>query len=773
MTEHSHVIESYGRLRLKWGGSRRSQGGINAIRGFDYQLLSTLLKLAESGAQSTHVSSEQLSDITEIQNSKIIVTQSKLTLSSKTVNEALDELWELFLLISGDFSELKSVVCFSIQCSRQELKKPRTSIDNWGAKAKNECEHSLVDDFLSKITVRIESEVFDRLIQVLINEYAIERPYASVDEWLGSLYRAISDNSQETVCNHINARLADFKSEKNAKDKRRSFYLWKDSDIPPERVISEPSPEKAILVGQLPQIHHLKEGRFAERGAYKAIYDDFFAWAESSSYACDSGKIPVYWLCGRSGSGKSAALLHLLSKIKGEVTETTIAWFRNNASALDGFLQYVPDLISNQKKLYLALDDPFSYENQVEFTRVIKQILTEFEYLLNSDPDQRLPCIICCGPDEQLEWCREQLADELLIHSYRLDDETVDDIEELKLWYQERTGVPVVEQQHAESDVLLVQVFQWVANESLTDFAKRFKKRLDDERWECESTTPYHLLGTILYANRLYARFPSEGYSEIICKDPYLERAMSIISSEDHHISLDDDGFGIRLTHPKLSDILYRQWYPNRRDKPFRRQQLQQWLEVSEKFGRNPSEAYAPLWVLANLSKPGQANDIESRIELIKEDVIEFLPQYYRNKIDAADQLTFLPVWTTLDGNLGLGLSPSPLSLILDILSTRKVEETGYRLCCHKLIENYDRLGQEDKNKAKELIRGTANSHEWPALAADYAFRIGLDGIYEVVADFVLSQPLSSASKKLVHMALSNRERFGKGGCSGIVNLAT
>jgi hypothetical protein len=101
--------------------SKRAEGGLYSLSGFDFELRLYLAKLVESlCAEEEAPLLEAFSDIAEKISSNIVLTQVKRTLNKTRLREAADE-----IAVIDDFLEkhdpgLRSSARFQIVCSRRD-----------------------------------------------------------------------------------------------------------------------------------------------------------------------------------------------------------------------------------------------------------------------------------------------------------------------------------------------------------------------------------------------------------------------------------------------------------------------------------------------------------------------------------------------------------------------------------------------------------------------------------------------------------------------------
>jgi len=746
------LFQNYNQLVAEWASTRRGAGGVNAIKGFNFQLLSAIKKIALVNNLNTIVTTEEISDITEFNLNTIIITQAKYCITSGSVTSALNELWDIYNLIIKSYPSLIGFIEFKILGQRKQLNNVEKSIVSWKKRKSSNDNKSDIDSFVKKVSATVESNPYEEIIQLLIVEYSAENPWAIVDGWIGKLYKSISNGTVESICTDIRFELQLFKNKKRSESQKLSFYLWQESDLPPVNIKKEEDLHKACIVGENPRKSHLIEGRFASRGIYNDIYQTFCSWLENNNEK-SGGKLPVFWISGRSGSGKSVALLHLLSMIKSGERESIVAWFGNKPSSLNSFLPYLDELCEYHEKSYLCFDDPYVYERQEIFDKNVLLLADLAERLVDKDLELNIPFILCCGPDEQLDWCEDNLGDYLEIKKYRLRDENRNDIEEIKKWYEKRTGVSVP-QSNDSNEMLLVQaLFEWSSNETLKDFARNFRKRLSDNRWDHQNISPFEFVSNVLAVNRLYALFPIKKVDEICEADPKLAKAIYQLEKDEHHLTLKQDDLGVKLTHPHLADVLYREWYGNPSDSQFRKNHLRDWISFVEKESFSAKSSLLPLWVIEKLSNPnfkGEGSTIP-RINLVFDDIKAILPSFYEKHVNLDAPLSYLPVWTSLDYNFKLQLEPSPLNLIGENLIVENIDEIGFRLSCHKVIEYYEFSNTLSREHLHLILRSCKNWRGWSYVFFDYVRRLGINNIEDVILELIQNDPENPTLIKISH----------------------
>jgi Caspase domain len=180
-----------------------------------------------------------------------------------------------------------------------------------------------------------------------------------------SIERGYDAESRETI----------FKGEINNLQPPEGIIAWEEKYQPPKVV-----QEGLFLTGARPKLHNLEKGYFCPRKIYQDIADQV---EESLEEGLDSNdevhKLKMYWIGGRSGSGKSIALLYTLS-ILYERGYKGILWLgdRSDTSKLKKGIRYAKQLAENNDgTILIGIDDPHIPAHQEEAINHWKEALGE------------------------------------------------------------------------------------------------------------------------------------------------------------------------------------------------------------------------------------------------------------------------------------------------------------------------------------------------------------------------------------------------------------
>ncbi|MBB4081414.1 hypothetical protein [Brevundimonas lenta] len=657
------------------------------MAGFDYQIAQTLHRIIRSEALGEgFVLMEALSDIVESDGGGLIVSQIKRTLSSGAVIKALEELWSIDALTRKEAPEILDLVRFQVQGARSELSNIAGTIKRWTpAGAFNAAE---LTAFKGRLTTSVSAAPRLEAIRLLIEEFSDSSAQSTVDEFSGRLLRAENPALVAAAVDDFRLHLSGLRA--TAAQRKRDFRIWGADDRAPVVVELEPNLREAVRIGERLGIPDLVAGRLARRRVYAQVHQAAEAWLSDIPPATE--KLPCFWVGGRSGAGKSAALLHLLASLHHENPERVILWLGSRPERLSEAVARFRDTALAGRQIIVALDDPLAPSRQDAFAEAAQNASEEWSRISGQATTEPLlpPVIVACGPSEQREYGEENLFAELDIHPFDLPKESVADLKELADWYESRTGRAAP---NLEGDVLLVQrFFEWNRGE-IPDFAKRFRERLQGMSRPNQSVTAFEVVARVLAFGRLYTDYPVIALEAARAADDDLARDLDQLASADDHLSFQDEEGGVRLTHPHLADAIYRQWFGRRTDRHHRKRHLADGLRGA--LGRHdlaPEIRTAPLWAIARLVRTrfgsrGVEADLRERADLIRSELVELLPEIYAEIVRDVEPLTDLPIWAILDSDLALGLSPAPSRILIETLATTAVPGRGLRLTCHTLLK--------------------------------------------------------------------------------------
>lgn len=746
------------RLRRLWAARPEGRGGAAALAGFSFQLASALVALARAGTGARHptVFVEALSDIVSAEGGYLVITQTKLTLDSTPLRKALNELWEINALASLETPDLALYLRYSVLTSNKALKDVEAALARW--QPENAVDAESVEAFRARVSVRVDADPRQTLATHLVNAFGDPDPFGRAEKWLGRLLSEPTPQGFEESCRSIMTDLAAL--EMAARERTHRFHIWETSDCPPSEPQFEADPGKATLVGQTPHRKYLAEGRFARRWFYGTLLEKAEEWLAHDKLRND-GRLPVFWISGRSGTGKSVALLHLLADLHREDKQQVIIWLDQQADRLAEAVPWARPFFAESREVIFASDDPYTPERYQRVAAAIDDALRELDSIVVAYPNAPRPALIFCGPTEQSQFFEDNLTDRVLIETFPLPAESQHDIDELREWYVRRTGrtdLPVGD----AGNILIVQLFfEWATGQPIKEFAQRFRQRLEGMMRSDASRTIFSVVAEILALNRLYALFPAQSIDEELERDPDLGSAFDRLKDQDRHLSFDAEKDGYRLTHPHLANAIYTTWFGREDDRRYRKAHLRTGIDAALKNGGTPAQRFAPLWAVARLMSGRVRGGPETaqRLALIEPELRELLIVLYAGQFTTSPSpLVELPVWTDLDPQLGLHLEPPPIRLLASAVRGAAEDAAGLRLSCHKLLEHKD-LHPEGASIVAGILNKYRTWFEWQPVAADYLAAVGVAGIEPSLRECVAREWRRSTTRTLVGTCIRHADR--------------
>lgn len=739
----------FDRLRQAWSTRREATGGLAALAGFNFQLAAALLELAKPKAQQSpsDIFVETLSDFATKNRDFVVVTQCKLTLDSSAFRKALEELWEIDLLASTVTPKLQPQLRYFILTSEQILQKVAAALARW--QPEGTFQPVALQAFRERVSVRVEADPRQALATHLVNAFGEPDPFTKVDRWLGQLLSNPTIGGLKATCSSITTELVAMDAA--ARERAIRFHIWEAAERAPREIQLEANPDKATLTGQIPQRKHLVEGRFARRWFYEALGHETEAFLAKAYENADS-RFSVLWIAGRSGAGKSVALLHLIADLHQADDRRVIIWLDQQADRLNEALRWARPFFADNREIILAADDPYTPDRYQRVSASIESAMREFDAVFAAHPNAKRPVLMFAGPTEQSHFFQDDHSDQVILQSFSLPTETQQDYNELRDWYLKRTGhttLPVGE----TKNILIVQLFfEWVTGQPIREFAQRLRSRLEGMARATSARTIFDIVSEILAFNRLYALFPSHSVVLELEQNPEIGSAFDLLNEEEKHLTFDAEKGGYRLTHPHLANAIYTTWFGRDQDRRHRKLHLRAGIEAGLAFKGSISRKFATLWAIARVASNGTRDEPDAieRLALIKTELRELLLEIYANQFVKTDQpLVDLPVWSDLDRYLELKLQPRPIDLIAATVPTAEQNALGLRLSCHKLLQHHNLHVDAAFIVAQALIKHRG-WFEWQSVAIDFVNTIGVAPIEAPLLELVSSQWTKPATRDLI-----------------------
>jgi serine/threonine protein kinase len=509
--------------------------------------------------------------------------------------------------------------------------------------------------------------------------------------------------------------------------------LWSSAFQPPAKV----SRGKLLRPGALPAPVHLSDGLFAPREeVYGPIRSAVSAWLAKQKGRQVSDRVPVFWIAGPSGAGKSIALLHIVAALHRDGVGP-IFWLGRALDNLGAVLQYAARSETTRGPTLIGLDDPF---------RPAVGLRLWLEALEGRGVVGQSPALVCCGPTEQLDAFRQELAEYVEIEHYTLES-AAPDMWELQDWYRARTGItPPLP---SKSDPLVLQLFfEWQKSESLDEFAQRLRRRLRDaDAGQGRSPTFVDVFGRMTAINRLYLGYPRQAYLRLL--EPAAQDFLTRLMQEEYleEMTSQDDGSaggGIRVAHPQLADAIFESWFPSPARAEERAAVTIQSVEDCLTYGATDQDRVAPLMVIARALRRKStkaatpARDptpllgsrhvrtvprtLDPRIELRLPLRDEHIQQLYDRRYIGVEPGELVG-WLAIQSQLARRLEPDPMQSVLARMTPAALRSDPQWLleCSRELLRRtVDQSQSEVLERLREALSETLSDRipAWPAFAA-------------------------------------------------------
>lgn len=519
----------------------RARGGIYALSGFNYQLRFYLYRFIDSLlaggcnlAQEGGIFIEALSDLAEQrENGALICVQIKRTLTKETLKSAAEEVSAIQKFLEKHDPALASQARFELVASRSE-KELQWSDLPVSHPARATINLLLLQERL--IAPRIEPDPWWNAVVALWSHL-----YDPYDFLRYALDKALSRDLSATDAQRIRDDISE------------RFKAHRISHTPPGQILTpedfKPTakPGSILEIGREITLARLRDQQYMPRPErLENVFHALLQHKENNLLNLRN-EVPVFWLNGRSGVGKSVLLLQAVELLveQGE----RVLWLKGQAELLEPALQRIVASPQENRLDFIAIDDLYDRDARETLD------LNRLRGFIEEQSDQTWPIILTCGPTE--------FADAFEVDArhqgFKLHRETVDlisdeEVASIATWYKTRTGK---ESQRGEAyhqavehkNGLFVSLAVELAHGDLKAFALRFAERVRLNNLDKALLLPLSL-------NRLYLKAPYDWLTE---QD---REHLATLNTEGDFNFLEDgkdefDAKIVRLTHPHLADALY------------------------------------------------------------------------------------------------------------------------------------------------------------------------------------------------------------------------
>ncbi|WP_420132482.1 hypothetical protein [Rhodopseudomonas sp.] len=310
------LANNYAELRKLWSHDerRRADGGWWSLSGFSIQAtiaLDLFVRRALIEGASEAYAFEAVSDLS-VAGDKVSLTQVKRTLTRSTLAAAVDEARIILDLCSPAFAHKLE---FQIICERDETGlKPSdlTPSEVFDDPAATRVElHKVLERFNPTAPVKVMSSPGLSLRRTLLSA-GVRDPDRVARNALGTLFDSFDGRDRDGVERALMRAISDIRANVRAEDVCPGRLLT------PDMFERRAGRVKSLFVRARPRLSDLVGGRFLDRSdALRPLVEAAEAWLAGldQSYAEDDLRLPILWLGGRPGDGKSVLTLQLLEQL--------------------------------------------------------------------------------------------------------------------------------------------------------------------------------------------------------------------------------------------------------------------------------------------------------------------------------------------------------------------------------------------------------------------------------------------------------------------------
>ena len=305
------------------------------------------------------------------------------------------------------------------------------------------------------------------------------------------------------------------------------------------------SASSAILIGRRPRLADLNGGRFRTRGELlhdaETAVQTWITHVEQTDK--DDVQLPVFWIEGRPGDGKSVLLLQLVRSL---LTEGGLPLITELSTRDE-----IVDWLAAQPRADRASDHPpgFSFAFVDDFYGKFDR--NEVGEIISRAFHRGAPraAIITCGPTvERIDWTNQS---RVKIEHFRVPEPSVEEMTAFDSWYRELTGQSIPPRLASRGKLLVEWLIELAGGQLDHDFAGNLKATL-------ERLDVFGAVFMVTAVNALDIAAPLA-----LRDDIGVRRAFDLLEQQamDHlELRADEDQGGIYMLHPALVWPLFKLW---------------------------------------------------------------------------------------------------------------------------------------------------------------------------------------------------------------------
>lgn len=511
-------------------GRHRAVGGRRALDGFRYQLALSLERFfdrLDSGQVPGDSAFEGLSDLAHRDDDLTYLVQMKTTLRRSSWRHAVDEMLAIDAFLEGEYPALRPAVRFAVWCRRLESTGDLTALT---------AEELGLDDGLAERWRQLAPRVgpievrADPFLSLVVRYFGrLDNAFLTFEAMLGRLLRQLSEGLDS---GQINTSLLDLWSHHRETREKPPGRL-----LAPQDFQQEDEEDDLVLVGDRPFLEDLRRGCFMpRRRRLDEVLEAIDRLLPETTSSQRRRRLPVVWIDGAPGMGKSVLLLQTLEELVNG-RQLTVHRLSPSPRSLARALELWH---RDDQPVIIAIDDIFAP------TQRRREDWQEVHHAISDHRWQVLPLLLTCGPTDYREaFAREARREGTLrLETVTLTPLSEDERRDYGRWYGEHTGSPAppVEDDNFATAAFLLQLTHRGEAPNVEQFAERLA-----ERFRSQSLLDDMLV--LLAANVLGIHPPKEVFNP---GGDFLESLL-----REGVLRWVDEPRSLCMLHPRLATSLY------------------------------------------------------------------------------------------------------------------------------------------------------------------------------------------------------------------------
>lgn len=537
-------------LLQQWGTSRRASGGLWALAGFSFQAAIYLQRFFQNLLDGNNPTSlaciELLSDILVPEVSSFELIQVKRVLTVTSLKASLREAYEIAALCASGFLER---LTFRIACLRRDTDMnprdldpaavvgPDVDLSVWAA---------MIASFDAPDAICVEPDPLDRLHDLLWRA-GIADTQGFVNHCQGLLSRAFASPGADAI--HRLAR-------ELAHELSLAARAPGGHEAPVGVMLGHRDVEfdlkpgdRLLAFNRRPLLSDLRAGRFRQREPiFSALIESFDRWWDEQVISDDRTFIPVFWIGGRSGEGKSVLLLQLVQHLlEGDNPPPLV--YLNRPEDLPSWLEVqaraARSNASRMARPAIAVIDDIHLVARWDL----------WEAAIRQTTDLVIPnaALLVCAPSVEKRVFQHALSTLFRVHEFAVPNLDLAEMASFADWFSARTGrSPPALPPVSGNRLLVIWMFELLQGTSIADFATAFRNRVRAFGLEDE-------VRTILAVNALGIAAPVAVIADLSDRQRDFFDALCA-ETQLHFERQEGASGGISLSHSQIGWLMYREW---------------------------------------------------------------------------------------------------------------------------------------------------------------------------------------------------------------------